>query len=107
VFAAKQNIDQGALIELDPDAIFERQEAELAEQLQDQIERNVRALLRDHERFVVRTKYEAVYKGVEGIARTPHLRKVLKSLHTAGVTTSNQVGDLYAKLVIRAPDAQP
>lgn len=106
-FAAKHGNDQGALIELDPDAIFKRQEAALAERLRDQIEQNVRALLRDHERFVVRTKYEAVYKGVEGIARTTHLRKALKKLHTARVTTTNQVGDVYAKQVVREPGAQP
>lgn len=106
-FAANHGSDQSVLIELDADAIFKRQEAALAEQLQSQIEQNLRALLRDHERFIVRTKYEAVYKGIEGVARVTHLRKALKRLHTAGVTTSNQVGDVYAKQVIRAPGAQP
>ncbi|MHA6627712.1 three-Cys-motif partner protein TcmP [Pseudonocardia sichuanensis] len=106
-FAAKRNDAQGALIDIDPDAIFKRQEAELAEQLQGQIEGNLRALLREHERFTVRAKYEAVYTGVEGLARTPHLRKVLKRLHAAGLTTSDGVGELYSKVVVRAPGAQP
>ncbi|QJY44812.1 three-Cys-motif partner protein TcmP [Pseudonocardia broussonetiae] len=106
-FAARQDGGQDALITLDADAIFKRQEAELTEQLQDQIELNLRALLRDHERFIVRTKFEEVYKSVEGIARTTHLRKALKRLHDAGITTSNQVGDVYSKQVIRRPGAQP
>lgn len=106
-FAANQGSVQGVLFELDPDSIFKEQEEQLAERFQDQIEQNIRALLRQHAQFVVRSKYEDVYKSVEGRARTQHLRKVLKRLHAAGVTSSNGVGDLYPKLVIRAPDAEP
>jgi three-Cys-motif partner protein len=106
-FAAKQNGTQGTLLDLDPDAIFKSQETELAEQWQGQIEHNLRALLREHETFVIRAKYESVYKGVLGIARTTHLRKALRRLHAAGVTTSDSKGDLNRKLVVRAPDAQP
>jgi three-Cys-motif partner protein len=113
MFTAKQDSGQGSLIDLDLDldldldAIFKRQEAELAKNLQDQIEQNLRALLQQAEQFVIRAKYEAVYKSVEGIARTSHLRKALQKLHAAGVTTSDHVGDLYGKLIIRAPDAEP
>lgn len=106
-FAALQDDEQGALIELDPDAMFKREEQQLAEQWQHRIEQNVRALLRERERFIVRSRSGEVYAGVLGVARTTHLRKVLKQLHTEGVTSSDSVGDLYGKEVVRAPDAQP
>lgn len=107
-FAALQNGDQAALIELDPDAMFKRDEQRLAAQWQHQIEQNVRALLREHERFVVRRKSNEVYAGVLGVARTTHLRKVLKKLHSERVTSSDSVAkDLYGKEVVRAPGAQP
>ncbi|MBN9103223.1 MAG: three-Cys-motif partner protein TcmP [Pseudonocardia sp.] len=105
--AARKDTGQDALLELDPEAMFKRQEHKLAEQLEHQIEQNLRALLREHERFVVRSKFIEVYSGVEGIARTTHLRKALKRLHDAHITTTDQVGDVYGKQVIRAPGAQP
>lgn len=107
-FVALQNGEQAALIELDPDAMFKRDEQRLAEQWQHQIEQNVRVLLREHERFVVRRKSSEVYPGLLGVARTTHLRKVLKKLHSEGVTSSDSVAkDLYGKEVVRASGAQP
>jgi hypothetical protein len=106
-FAAQHGNEQEALIGFDPESIFERQEVEFADRLTAQIEQNLRDLLHNHERFGIRSRYEEVYQGVEGIARTTHLRKALKKLHAEGITSSNQVGDLYAKVVIRAPGVEP
>jgi len=82
----------GQTMLMEPNEIFKHDEQQLAEQWQDKIEQNVRVLLQVHEQFVVRTKLDEVYAGVLGHARTTHLRKVLKKLHAAGVTSSDSVG---------------
>jgi hypothetical protein len=97
----------GQAMLIDPEEIFRAEEELLAQQWEDRLEQNLRALLRDHERFIVRAKSREVFAGVEGDVRQSHLRKVLKKLYSAGVTSSNGVGDLYGKEVVRAPDAQP
>lgn len=105
-FATTQADGQGTLLDLD--RWFEDTERRLAEGWQNRIEQNVRALLRGHEWFVVRSKFEEVFGGVLGEARETHLRAVLRKLSDEGVTTSNQVGkDLYGKKVVLTPGIQP
>lgn len=90
----------------DPDELFKNDEQQLANQWEETIERNIRVILRKHDRFTVRSMSGRVYEGVLGDARTTHLRKVLKKMHTEGLTTSNGVGDLPSKVVIRTPGAR-
>lgn len=103
--AALQSNGQGML--LDPEELFKRDEQQLAEQLHERLESNVRDLLHEHERFVVRAQSDRVFAGVLGVARSKHLRQALKRLHHAGLTTSDSKGDLYGKTVIRATGSQP
>lgn len=107
-FRAAQQDKQDSLIALDPEALWKTEEEKLAAQWREEIERNVRAILREHERFIIRPHMSEVYGDTIGVARTTHLRKVLVKLHAEGVTTSDSKGkDLLAKEVVRAPDAQP
>ncbi len=106
-FRSAQHDGQDALIALDPVKLWEAEEEKLADQWRATIEQNVRALLRERERFVVRTFMSEVYGDTIGVARITHLRKVLLKLHKEGVTSSDSKGkDLMAKEVVRAPGAQ-
>jgi hypothetical protein len=107
-FRAAQQEQQDSLIALDPEKLWKAEEDKLAHQWRVTIEQNVRALLRERERFAVRTYFSEVYGDTAGVARTTHLRKVLRKLHEEGVTSSDSVGkDLLAKEIVRATDAQP
>jgi hypothetical protein len=90
-----------------PEEQFTEDERLLAISWQTDIEQNVRALLRVHERFRVRDHLEEVYGTAIGQARSKHVRKALEVLHKAGVTESDKTGDLYDKIVVRAPEVQP
>jgi three-Cys-motif partner protein len=88
------------------DEFFEDQERLLTEQWYSRLEANVRALVTEHDSFVVRDRFSEVFAGVLGMARERHLRVALRRLHAAGFTSSDGAGDLYGKRVIRA-GAQP
>lgn len=90
---------QGLLME--PDEIFKHDEAQLASQWQEQLERNIIGLLRQHKSFIVRNHFDEVFSGVLGVARTKHLRSALKKLNFNGIVKSDSTGDLFGKRVVR------
>ena len=96
----------GQLSLLDPDEQFHHDERCLEDGWHDTIERNVRDLLRRRGHFVVRDEIGEVFGDTIGRAREKHLRVALKQLAKDGTTSSNGVGNLYPKHVIRAADAQ-
>lgn len=102
----KQQERTGQLM-LDPTAQLDADEAQLEESWHDAIEQNIRALLCQHEQFRVRDHYTEVYGAVIGQARDKHIRKALDRLHKAGLTSTDKKGDIYPKIVKRAPGAQP
>lgn len=105
-FRAAQQELQDSLIALDPEKLWKAEEDKLADQWRAEIEQNVRAILRERERFIIRPLMSEVYGDTMGVARITHLRKVLTKLHTEGVTSSDSKGkDLLAKEVVRAPSA--
>lgn len=103
----QQDGDQVALITIDPVAAFKSEEQILADQWVNEIERNLRGLLREREQFSVRPNYLRIFGSAAGLAREKHLRKSLQRLEAAGLTTSDSKGKLYSKLITRAPAAQP
>lgn len=93
---------------MDPEEQLKDDERQLAAEWHDEIERNLRTLLRSHERFVIRSQFAAVFGNSVGRAREMHLRVALVRLEQAGLTSSDSKGSpLYGKLVVRAPGAQP
>lgn len=102
-----QQAKTGQFALMDPQEQFNEDERLLAAAWHSEIEQNVRALLREHERFRVRDQLETVFGTAMGQARSMHLRKALDKLRRDGVTESDKKGDLYDKVIIRAPAAQP
>jgi len=90
---------------LDREDMWKLEEKQLAEQWHEQIEANLRTLIAEHARFSIGSQLEAVLAGVAGKARTKHLREALKRLRVDGVITSDSKGDLWSKVVVRAPAA--
>lgn len=97
---------KGQSMLMEPDELFQHDEQRLADQWHDLLERHVRDLLQQHERFVVREELNAVFGEAIGRAREMHLRVALKRLEQAGVTSSDSKGSLWGKIVVRAPGAQ-
>jgi three-Cys-motif partner protein len=92
---------------LDPNAQLDADERQLAASWHDAIEENVRALLRQHEQFVIRDHLTEVFGTTIGQAREMHVREALKRLHKAGITSTDSKGSpLYPRTVKRATDAQ-
>ena len=93
---------------MDPEEQLKEDERQLAAGWHDEIERNLRTLLRERERFVISDHYQAVFGNTIGQAREMHVREALKRLEKANLTSSNSKGSpLYPKTVVRAPGAQP
>lgn len=114
VFEMEQALEQekrekatGQLLLLDPEDQFKLDEERLVEEWHDTIEQNLRALLREHERFVIRQHFGEVFGSTAGLAREKHLREALRRLERAELITSGSKGKLYGMTVIRAPGAQP
>jgi hypothetical protein len=105
--AVEKQQQTGQFALMDPAEQFKEDERQLAAGWHDEIERNLRDLLRRHERFVIRKQYAAVFGSVTGLAREKHLRVALARLEQAGLTSSDSKGKLFGKTVIRAPGAQP
>jgi hypothetical protein len=103
----EQQAKTGQLPLIAPKEQLKEDERILAESWHTEIEQNVRALLRVHERFRVRNQLEAVFGTAIGKARSMHVRKALERLHKAQIAVSDKTGDIYDKEVIRAPGAQP
>jgi three-Cys-motif partner protein len=105
--AVTKQQESGQMMLIDPDEQFKTDERALEKQWHDTIEANLRALLRTHERFVIRDRYTEVFGHVAGQAREKHLREALRRLAAAQLTSSDAKGDLYGKTIVRAPGAQP
>lgn len=98
---------QGSSCSWTPRTIFKADERRLESRWHDIIEANLRALLRVHERFVIREHYTEVFGPTVGQAREKHLRQALRRLVAEGSTSTNEKGDLYPKTIVRAPGGQP
>lgn len=94
----------GQLALIDPNEQFNEDERRLEEGWHDAIEGNLRDLLRRRDHFVVRDEISEVFGDTIGRARTKHLRVALKRLAKDGTTSSDGVGDLWPKHVIRAAE---
>lgn len=97
----------GQLLLIDPNEQFDEDERRLDEAWHDAIERNLRDLLRRRDHFVIRDEISEIFGDTIGSARGKHLRVALKRLAKDGTTSSNGVGDLWPKYVIRAAEPQP
>ena len=86
---------------MDPNELFNQDEKQLASQWEEQLEHNILALLREHDSFVIQQYYDKVFLEVLGLARTKHLRAVLKKLHSNGIISSDSRGELFGKRVVR------
>lgn len=96
--AAEGSLFDDALVESE----FEGQEKKLEQEWHNRLRVNVMQLLEEHHNFGVFAQFEEVFAGTLGMAREKHLRKVLKELHSEGLTRSDSKGDLYRKVVVRA-----
>lgn len=98
---------RGQSMLMEPDELFQHDEQRLTDLWHDLLERHVRGLLRQRERFVVREELNTVFGETIGRAREMHLRVALKRLQRAGLTSSDSKGPLWDKVVVRALGAQP
>ena len=78
---------------LDDDEAFQASEQQLADQWVDEIAGNIEGLLSTTPGFRLNAKYAEVMGSTLGVAREMHVRSALKRLQSAGVLSSNCVGE--------------
>jgi len=93
---------QESLLADDINDEYARREEMLAAEWHDQLRENILALLDEKPSFQIRQELSRVMGNAAGLARSMHLRAVLKELYLEGITQSDSKGDIYAKRVIRA-----
>lgn len=76
---------------------YQESEKELSDDWVSEIERNLRATLRELGRFRVADHYAEVYGQAIGLARLKHLRAAWKRLYSDGTTSTDSKGDLIEK----------
>lgn len=92
----------GSLFDGDEEA-FKSQEATLAGEWVDEIERNLRALLAKHGAVKISNHYAQVYGSALGRARELHLRAAWKRLLADGTTATDSKGKLIDKTIAPGP----